>query len=298
VKSSVMAEDWKRPARGFDEISSVFLTSPQFERSAQAAPDPALSNSGSPLQSALLCCLSPSPAVESFFAANIAVEIAKNNQTVSLIDLGFERSIVLHLMGCTSPARGAFRPAKTVHPDYKVESIRLPELPEITLVYPAIPRAGNVPGRTVERIFAEEKVRKCNVVLMNLPGGSYEAAGPEILARIRRAVLLMDGGLHSLAKAYSWIKRLSSGCSYYLIGAVPGTGEDNNAVLQNVAKLQKTVFKHLPVGLVLRVVTVPLDREARTSMQSGEPLGLVEPPIRSASADAIMKLCQNLLRSE
>jgi len=298
VKFSEKDDDWKRAARGFDEISSVFLSSTESDLSAERAPITTPLPSGSPLHFAVLCCLSPSPAVESFFAANLAVEIAKNNQTVTLIDYGFERSIVRHLMGCASPARDAFRPRSVVHPDYKVESVRLQVLPEITLVSPAIPREGNFPARTVERIFEEEKVRKCDAILINWPAGLDEAAVSQIFTRVRRAVLLVDGQLHSLAKAYSWIKKLSSGCGYYLIGTVPGPGEESNLVRQNVEKLQKTIFKHLRVGLVLRVVTVPLDREARISMQTGEPLALMDSPIRPSSADAIKKLCENLLRNE
>lgn len=92
------------------------------------------------------------------------------------------------------------------------------------------------------------------------------------------------------------IKRLSSGCECFLIGAVTGEGEDNDTVLQNVSKLQKAIFKHLRVGLELRVVTMPLDREVRVSMQSRRPLALLEPPA-SCSAAAIARLCENLLRN-
>jgi hypothetical protein len=41
---------------------------------------------------------------------------------------------------------------------------------------------------------------------------------------------------------------------------------------------------------------MPLDREARISMQSGMPLALVESST-SCSARAIAKLCENLLRN-
>jgi hypothetical protein len=294
----MMGDDWKRPTRGFDEISSVFLSSAEFDRSAGTVPGPDPSQSSSPLQFAVLCCLSPSPAVESFFACNLAVEIAKNNQNVTLIDYGFERSIVRRLMGCKNPAADVFHPGNTVHPDYKVESVSFHGLPEITLVSPAMPRDRNFPGRTVERIFAEERVRNCNVILINSPVGSDEVAVPEIFTGIRKAILFMDAQQHSLAKAYSLVKRLSSGCSHYLIGAVPSPGEESSPVEQNVSKLQKAIFKHLRVGLALRVVTVPLDREARISMQTGEPLALMDSSIHSSSADAIMKLCENLLRNE
>ncbi len=291
--------EFKLPTRGFDEISSVFLSSAGHgpDNSEEMAPHPAPSPSSSPLLFAVLCCLSSSPAVESFFACNLSVEIAKNNKTLTLIDFGFERSIVRYLMGCSNPGQDVFPREIMVHPDYTVESIRFYELPEITLVSPAMPRQRNFTQRTVERIFAEDKVRKCNVILINSPMGSDEVALPVIFTSFQRAVLFMDHQAHSLAKAYSWIKKLSSGCRHYLIGAVFAGGEDSNPVLQNISKLQKTIFRYLPAGLELRVVPVPLDREARISMQSGKPLALTEPPA-SSSAIAIAKLRENLLRNE
>lgn len=296
VKSSVTGADWNRPARGFNEISSVFLSSGESAHSAEEALDANASQSSSPLQFAVLCCMSPSPAVESFFACNLAVEIAKNNKTVTLIDYGFERSVIPYLMGCPGPAQDG--PGNAVHPDYRVEDVKFYQLPEITLVSPTIPRDRNFTGRTVERIFSEEKVQKCNVILINSPFGSDEVAVPEVFTRIRRAILFMDGQEYSLAKAYSLIKRLSSGCGCFLIGAVSGPSEENDPVRQNVSKLQKTVFKHLIVGLEMRVVAVPLDGEARISMQSGKPLALMDSSVASSSANAIRKLCENLLRNE
>lgn len=290
--------EWKRPARGFDEISSVFLSSANPDHSAEMIPRPAPSPLNSPVLFPVFCCLSPSPAVESFFACNLSVEIAKNNKTVTLIDFGFERSIVRHLMRSSNPVEDVVPPADTVRPDYKLESIRFHRLPEITLVSPAMPRDRNFSARTLERIFAEDKVQKCNVILINSPMGLDEIAVHEMLTRFRRAIFFIDGQAHSLAKAYSWIKRLSPGCRYYLIGAVCGAEDTKPAVLQNVSKLQKTVFKHLLVGLELRVVTVPLGREARISMQSGKPLALIEPLTPAASAGAIANLCENLLRNE
>ena len=189
-----------------------------------------------------------------------------------------------------------FLAGNTVHSDYKVESIRFSGLPEITLISPAMPRERTFPKRTVERIFAQEQVRKANLILINWPVGPDGIAAPEIFTRFHRAIFLIDDQAQSLAKAYSWIKRLSSSCNCYLIGAVIGEGEDSNTVLQNVSKLQKTIFKHLRVGIELRVVTVPLDREARISMQSGRPLALLESST-SCSARAITKLCENLLRN-
>ena len=295
VKSPAMHKG-KGPARGLEEISSLFLSSTEPDHSAETIPHPAPSPSSSPLLFPVFCCVSPSPAVESFFACNLSVEIAKNDRTVTIIDFGFERSIVRHLMGYPNPAQGAFPPGNTVHSDYKVESIRFCGLPEITLISPAMPRERDLPKRTVERIFAQEQVRKANLILINWPVGPDGIAAPEIFTRFHRAIFLIDDQAQSLAKAYSWIKRLSSGCNCYLIGAVFGEGEDGNTVLQNVSKLQKTIFKHLRVGLELRVVTMPLDREARISMQSRTPLALLESST-SRSARAIAKLCENLLRN-
>jgi MinD-like ATPase involved in chromosome partitioning or flagellar assembly len=224
------------------------------------------------------------------------VEIAKNDRTVTIIDLGFERSIIRHLIGYPNPAQGAFPPGNTVHPDYKVESIRFGGLPEITLISPAMPGGQDLTKRTVERIFAQEQVRKADLILINRPAGPDHIGAPDIFTRFHRAILFIDDQVQSLVKAYSWIKRLSSGCECYLIGAVTGEGEDNNAVLLNVSKLQKAIFKHLRVGLELRVVTIPLDREVRVSMQSRRPLALLEPST-SCSAMAITKLCENLLRN-
>jgi len=290
--------DWKRPAKGFEEISSVFLSSTEPDRSAEMPRHAAHSPSGSPLLYAAMCCLSPSPAVESFFACNLTVEIAKNNHTVTLIDFGFERSIVRYLMRSPNGLQDVSACESMVHPNYRVENTRFCGLPEITLVSPAIPRERNFPARIVERIFTEEMVRKCDVILINSPMGSDEVAVSGDYNGFRRAVLFMDARDHSLAKVYSWIKRLSSGSRCFLIGAVFGEGEDSNPVLQNVTKLQTTTFKHLGVGLELRVVPVPLDREARISMQSGKPLALTESSVPSSSARAIAKLCENLLRNE
>ena len=108
----------------------------------------------------------------------------------------------------------------------------------------------------------------------------------------------MDARTHSLVKAYSLIKKLSSNSRCFLIGAVFWEGEDSNQVLQNIAKLQTTIFKHLLMDLELRVVPMPLDLEAKISMQSGEPLALMESTTPSSSARAIAKLCKNLLRNE
>ncbi len=298
MKSPVMADDWKRPARGFDEISSVFLSSAGSDRSVETVPDAAPSLSSSPLQFAVFCCMTASPVIESFFACNLAVEIAKNNQTVTLIDYGFERSIVRYLMGCPNPAQDIFRPESTVRPEYKIESVMFHQLPEITLVLPVVPKDRNLPGRTAERIFSEEKVRKSNVILINSPLGSDETAVPESLTQIERAIIFMDGKVHSMVKAYSLIKRLCSSCSHYLIGAVAAFDEQSEPVLENISKLQKTIFKHLLVGLELRVVTVPLDREATISMQVGKPLALMDSSISSSSASAIRTLGENLLRNQ
>ena len=286
----------KGPARGLEEISSLFLSSIEPDRSAETIPHPPPSPSSSPLLFPVFCCVSTSPAVESFFACNLAVEIAKNDRTVTIIDLGFDRSIIRHLMGYPNPAQGAFPPGNTVHPDYKVESIRFGGLPEITLISPAVPEGRDLTGRTVERIFAEEQVRKAGLVLINRPVGPDRIGAPDFFTRFHRAVLFIDDQAQSLVKAYSWIKRLSSRCKCFLIGAVVGEGEDNDAVLQNVSKLQKAIFKHLRVGLELRVVTMPLDREVRSSVQSGRPLALLEPPA-SNSAMAVARLCENLLRN-
>jgi hypothetical protein len=127
--------------------------------------------------------------------------------------------------------------------------------------------------------------------------GSDEVAVPQNFSRFQKAVFLMDDRAHSLAKAYSWIKRISSACRCCLIGAVFAGGGDGNPVVQNVSKLQKTIFKHLLTGLELRVVTMPLDGAARISMQSGNPLALCESSTPSSSAMAIARLCENLLRN-
>jgi len=290
--------DWKRPAKGFEEISSVFLSSTGPDHSEEMLRNAVPSPSGSPLLYAAMCCLSPSPAVESFFACNLTVEIAKNNQTVTLIDFGFERSIVRYLMRCPNSLQDVFSHRSLVHPNYRVETTRFEGLPEITLVFPAIPRERNFPGRAVERILTEETVRKCNVILINSPMGSDEVTVSGNFNRFRKAVLFMDARDHSLAKAYSWIKRLSSGSRCFLIGAVFDEGEDSDPVLQNITKLQTTIFKHLGVGLELRVVPMPLDREARISVQTGKPLALTESSVSSSSARAIAKVCENLLRNE
>jgi hypothetical protein len=295
VKSSAMLKG-KGPARGLEEISSLFLSSTEPDRSAETIPHPAPSSSSSQLLFPIFCCVSPSPAVESFFACNLSVEIAKNDRTVTIIDFGLERSIVRHLMGYPSPSHGAFPPWSTVHPDYKIESIAFSGLPEITLISPAMPGEQDFPKRTVERIFAQEQVRKANLILINWPVGPDGMAALGIFTRFHKAIFFIDDQAHSLARAYSLIKRLSSGCKCCIIGAVFGEGEDGNTVLENVSKLQKTIFKHLRVGLELRVVTMPLDREARISMQSGRPLAILGSST-SCSASAIAKLCENLLRN-
>jgi hypothetical protein len=197
-------------------------------------------------------------------------------------------------MGCSNLIQDAVTPANTLHCDYRLESIRFNGLPEITLVFPARPRELNFPARTLDRIFTEDKVQKCNVILINSPMWPV----PEILAGFRRAIFFIDDQVHSLARAYSRIKRLSSGCLCFIIGAVYREGEDTKTIMQSVSKLQKAVFKHLPVGLELRVISMPLDVEARTSMHSGKPLALMESPALSASARAIANLCENVLRSE
>ena len=294
VKSSAMHKE-DRPARGLEEISSLFLSSTAPDHSEETIPPPDSSPSSSPLLFPVFCCMSASPAVESFFACNLSLGIAKDNRSVTVIDFGFQRSIVRHLMGYPNPAQGAFPPGDTVYSDYKVAGIKFGGLPEITLISPAMPRERNLLKRTVDRIFAQEQVRRANLILINLPVGPDGIAIPEIFTRFHRAIFLIDDRIQSLAKAYSWIKVLYSGCNCFLIGAVFREGEDSNAVLQNVSKLQKTIFKHLCVGLELRVVDMPLDREARISMQSRRPLALLESST-SCSAKAITKLCENLLR--
>jgi hypothetical protein len=284
------------PARGLEEISSLFLSSAEPDHPGETIPPSVSSLSSSQLVFPVFCCMSASPAVESFFACNLSVGIAKKDRSVTIIDLGFDRSIVRHLLGYPNPAQGAFSPGNTVHPDYKVESIRYCGLPEITLISPAVPRGPELPERTAERIFGQEQVRKANLILIHRPVGPAGIGAPGIFTRFHRAILFIDDRVQSLAKAYSWIKRFYSSCNCYLIGAVFGEGEDVNAVLKNVSKLQKTIFKHLRVGIELRVVIVPLDREARISMQTGRPLALLESS-SSCSARAITKLCENLLRN-
>jgi MinD-like ATPase involved in chromosome partitioning or flagellar assembly len=283
-------------ARGLEEISSLFLSSAQPDHPAETVSHPAPSPSISSLLFPVFCCMFPSPAVESFFACNLSVEIAKNDRKVTIIDFGFERSIIRYLMGYPSPAQGAFPCGNTVHSDYKVQSIGFNELPEITLISPAMQMGPELSKRTMERIFLQEQVRKADLILINCPAGLDGLAAHEIFTRFHRAIFLIDDQAQSLAKAYSWIKRLSTSCKCYLIGAVFDEGEDGNAVLQNVSKLQKTIFKHLCAGIELRVVTMPVDREARISMQSGRPLALLRSST-SSSAGAITKLCENLLRN-
>jgi hypothetical protein len=290
-------DEWKRPARGFDEISSVFLSSNKSDPSAETASHPSPANPGSPFLLPVLCCLSPTPAVEAFFTCNLSVEIAKNNHTVTLIDFGFERSIVRRYLRCTNPVQDILPATITVYPDYRIESMRFDGLPEITLISPAMPRQRDFPERTLERIFAEDKVRRSSVILITSPMGSDEVEVPDLHMSFQRAIIFMDDQAHSLVKAYSLIKRLSSVCRYYLIGAV-SRGEDVGPVQQNVSKLQKTIFKHLPEGLELRVVSMSLDQGARISMQSARPLVLRTASTPSSSAEAIARLCRNILREE
>ena len=129
----------KGPARGLEEISSLFLSSTEPDLSAETIPNRAPSPLSFPLLFPVFCCASSSPAFEAFFACNISVEIAKNDQTVTIIDFGFERSIIRHLMGYPHPAQSAFTAGNTVHSDYRVSGIRFYGLPEMTLISPAMP---------------------------------------------------------------------------------------------------------------------------------------------------------------
>jgi MinD-like ATPase involved in chromosome partitioning or flagellar assembly len=235
--------------------------------------------------------------VESFFAGKLAIEIAKNDRTVTLIDFGFERSIVRHLLRSSHPEQDVLLSSETVYPDYKLESLQFRGLPEITLISPAVPPGRNVSERTLGRIFEEDRVRERDVVLINSPMGPVEVRIPEMQIPFQRAVVFLDDQILSLINAYSWIKQLSRGCLSYLVGAVCGGVENSGPVPENVPKLQRTIFKHL-LGLELRVVQIPLDQETGLSMQSGKPPTLVEPSVPSSTAAAIAKLCRNLLRNE
>jgi hypothetical protein len=150
-------------------------------------------------------------------------------------------------MRYSSLAPDAALPAEMVRFDYKLESMRFRGLPEIALVSPVKPMDLNFPARTLNRISMEDEVQKCRIILINMPMGPV----PGIFTGLRKAVFFIDDSPHSLATAYSRIKRLSSGCRCFIIGAVYSEGEDAEPVMQSISKLQKTVFKHLPVGIEL-----------------------------------------------
>lgn len=290
MKRSLL-DDGKGSARGLDEISSVFLSSSRTGYRAESEPSRALPHSGAPLLFAVLCSLSGPPAIESFFACSLCLEIARNNRTATLIDLGFERSIAWRLMRCAHPGLDLFKTAETVRLDYKLQAMTFTGLREITFVRPALPKGRKLHAGVVERVLAEEKVGKCDLILVNSPMGSDEVSTSGIFRSFRKAVLFMDNLPISLARAYAWIK-IYSGCRCWLIGAVCGTGEQTEVMLRNVSRLQKAVFKHLPVGIELRVVPVPLTGSAWTSMQTAGPNTGPSPP----SSSAVARLCENLLR--
>jgi hypothetical protein len=114
----------KGMARGLEEVFSLFLSSTESDHSAEAISRSAPSPTSAPLLVPIFCCVSPSPAVESFFTCNLSVEIAKNDRTVTIIDFGFERSIVRSIIGYPNPTPGAFHPENTVYqdPDSRAEA--------------------------------------------------------------------------------------------------------------------------------------------------------------------------------
>ena len=298
AESSEM-DKWKRPARGLDEISSVFLSSPKPPHAAQTVPEPSVSTTpGPPPLFPIFCCLRSSPAVESFFTAGLCVEIARNNQAVALIDFGFERSVIRHLMQCWNPLRDILPTDVSVRPDYRLESMRFCTFSEITLVSPAVPGGRKISERTLERIFSEDKVRKCDAVLINSPPGSHEVSVPETGIPFRRTAFFVDVHTRSLARAYSWIKKLSPGCRSYLIGVVSGGVENGDPVPESVSRLQRTIFKYMSEGPEVRVVSTPMDLEGGISMQSGEPLAAMGTISPSRSVASLSKFCRNFLRNE
>ncbi len=277
-------------------MSSLFLSSADRSKKAVQVPAPSQPMLKSRLLFSMFCCLPPSPALESFFACNLLLEIAKRDLSVTLIDFGCERSVVRLLMGTSATGSDAFPCGHVPYPDYRVESLKFENFSEVTLVIPSASTEQDLIDRSARRIFAREDVQKSNATLITWPVGPQPVAIPEILTHFEKAIFLMDDQADSLVKAYSWVKRVSPICREFLICTVFQEEEGSERALQNVSILQQTVFKHLHTGLKLRVFAMPLNREAWDSIRSQKPLALASQNA-SPSAVAIANLCDGLLRN-
>lgn len=231
--------------------------------------------------------------VASCLSCNLSLEMAKRNQTVSVIDFGLRRPNIRYLMGNLVDLQDDFPAENAYHLDFKIENIKLYGFSKITLFSLAV--SGEQIDKIIGRIFADQRVMESDVVLINSPNGPDDLPMSDPAIQFQRALFLMDSQIRSLLKTYSWIKKFSSVCQKHLIGSVSQPGEETMS-RQNIARLEKVIPRYLPIDFNTLITDIPLDQETISSIKSRTPLALTASP--SASGQAISNLCENLLRNK
>lgn len=282
----------KKLGRGLEEVSHLFLSSPQTDPSNNTAPDLTYTGpvfSKTPLVFGIFCCLSIE--VKSFFLANLSLEMAKCGRDVSVIDFGLTYPSVRYLMGNLVDLQDDFPSSNDYHLDFKIENIKLYGFSKITIFSLGVPLDQIRSKNIMKKIFADERIRESKIVLMNLPNGIIL---PEPFSHLQKSLFIIDPEIHSLVETYSLMKKLSPLCQEYLIGTIVQEGKDIFLSRQYIEKLQKTANNHINSDFrMLTTVDIPIDQEAIDSIKLRRPLSLVEQT--SASGKALAKLCEHLL---
>lgn len=287
----------KKLGRGLEDISHLFLSSAPADPLKHTVPDasPASIDSEAPLVFGIFCCLSLK--IKSFFLCNLSLEIAKYNQTVSVIDFGLTYPSVRYLMGNLVDLQDDFPTTNTHHLDFKAESIKLYGFSKITIFSLGVPQEQIISKNITEKIFADERIQKSHIVLVNSPGDPDNLILPKPFSHLQKSMFIMDSQIQSLLETYSRIKKLSPFCQKHLIGTIVQEGKDLFLSRQHMEKLVKIAPKYIAGDFdILTTMDIPIDQEAIDSIKLRRPLALMEPT--SASGKAMAKLCKNLLETK
>jgi len=257
--------------------------------------EPISISSEAPVVFGIFCCLTLE--IKSFFLCNLALEIAKFNQTVSVIDFGLTYPSVRYLMGNLVDLQDNFPTTNTHQLDFKVESIKLYGFSKIFIFSLGVSLEQVRSKNIIEKIFADERVRNSHIVLVNSTGDPDNFILPKPFSHLQKSMFIMDSQIQSLLETYSWIKKLSPFCQNYLIGTIVQEGKDIFLSRQHMEKLDKIAQKYIAGDFnILTTLDIPIDQEAIDSIKLRRPLALLEPT--SASGKAMANLCKNLLEKK
>jgi len=197
-------------------------------------------------------------------------------------------------MGNLVDLQDDFPTTNTHHLDFKVESIKLYGFSKITIFSLGMPQEQIGSKNITEKIFADERIQKSHIVLVNSPSVRDNLNLPKPFSHLQKSMLIMDSQIRSLLETYSWIKKLSPFCQEYLIATIVQVGKALFLSRQHMEKLDKIAPKYIPGDIdILKTMDIPIDQEAIDSIKLRRPLALMEPT--SASGKAMDKLCKNLL---